>query len=125
MTVVVDSGALLALAKGKREAVALMKKMQTYGAYFVVPAPVLAETLRGSQRNDAAIFYWLRAFEVEPTTAAIARTAGEILGACRSKSTVDAIVVATARICGASEIITSDPKDIRTLVDRTVGILAV
>lgn len=120
-----DSGAIIALANGKREVLAMIRTMIRSGHLFVVAAPVLAETLRGTPKTDAAIHQWLKAFSVEPTTKEIAMRAGQLLGAVRSKETVDALIVATARARSAALLVTGDLAHMAPLVDGSMEILVI
>ncbi|MDQ2680563.1 MAG: PIN domain-containing protein [Candidatus Eremiobacteraeota bacterium] len=113
--VALDSGAVLALAASERDAVTLIKGLANGGAFFVVPAPVLTETLRGTPGTDVAINRVLKTLEAVPVSIEAAVAAGKNLGRTRSASTVDAMIIATAIERGASAIVTGDPVDIAAL----------
>lgn len=49
--VALDSGALIALSREDVTAAALVAQLRRLGATMVVPAPVLAEVLRGTNRD--------------------------------------------------------------------------
>ena len=88
-----------------------------------VPVVVVAETVRGHGPRDAPVNLVLAQTEPRyPLTEEIARTAGQLLGAARSSSTVDALVVAEALDCTPAMIWTSDPKDLRQLLGDRRGV---
>jgi predicted nucleic acid-binding protein len=123
VTLALDSGALIAAEKDARVE-AVIRRWLRAGARIVIPAPAIAESVRGGPR-DAAINRLVNAVgAVVDTTEAIAREAGSRLGAYRSSQTVDALIVATAEACGATDILTSDPRDIRRLAGTEVNVIA-
>jgi hypothetical protein len=80
--------------------------------------------MRGTAR-DAAANRLLKAIDyVVATSEAIARTAGTRLGSRRSSETVDALVVATAESCSATDILTTDPTDIVHLAGPTLRVIS-
>jgi hypothetical protein len=85
---------------------------------------VVAETVRGNGPRDAPINLVLAQTEPRyPLTELIARHAGQLLGAARSSSTIDALVVAEALDCAPSVVWTSDPADIRQLLGDRPGVI--
>ncbi len=103
---------------------AIIRRWLREGAKVVVPAPCLAECMRGTAR-DAAANRLLKAIDyVVATSEAIARTAGTRLGSRRSSETVDALVVATAESCSATDILTTDPTDIVHLAGPTLRVIS-
>lgn len=116
--VALDSGVLIAMAKGDRDAEAAIRIINASGARLIIPVPVLAETLRGSG-SDAAINRIIRAVDgVVLTTEVAARNAGTRLATVRTSPppTVDALIVATAEENRATKIMTCDPDDVGRLV---------
>jgi predicted nucleic acid-binding protein len=117
--IVLDSGALVALEKRKAKAVALLAELvaQRRGAH--VPAGVVAQVWRGTQRQHAiARLLRTRAVRVAPLSEDIALRVGVLLGATRTRDIVDGHVALIARALGAT-VVTSDPDDIGRL-DPTV-----
>lgn len=107
-----DSGAVIALANNDRPAMTLLKALAQERALLIVPAPVLAEVLRGG-RADAAVHRILKKYadSLVPTSAAAATKAGQILGEAKAPPTmtVDALIGATALERGATDLLTGDP----------------
>jgi predicted nucleic acid-binding protein len=88
-----------------------------------VPVVVVAETVRGNGPRDAPVNLVLAQTEPRyPLTEQIARQAGNLLGAARSSATIDALIVAEALDCAPSMIWTSDPTDLRLLLDDHPGV---
>jgi len=84
---------------------------------------VIAETVRGNGPRDAPVNLVLaQTAPQHPLTDPIARTAGQLLGAARSSSTIDALVVAEAIDCRPAVIWTSDPDDLRRLLGDQGGV---
>ncbi len=118
---ILDAGALLALARGDRRARAVLELALDEGLFVQVPAPVLAQVHRGG-RDHARSARLLRSVdEFVPTTEAIARDAGELLGRVGLVDAIDAIVAAEALDGSPAAILTSDPGDITDLVDAGGG----
>lgn len=111
--VLYDAGALVAAERNDEQFRSIHQRFVEQKRTLVVPAPVLTQVWRASPRQ-ARLSWALRSCTVEPTTEAIARYAGLLLGRSGLSDAVDAIVVATAHRRGAV-IVTSDPDDIGTL----------
>lgn len=80
-----------------------------------IPSVVIAETVRGTSK-DAPVNRVINAVgEVISADEEIARVAGGLLGATKSRSTIDAMVVATAIGLGPAVILTGDPDDLGRL----------
>jgi len=114
--VVLDAGALIALARGDIAARAAIRRAWKQDYEVVVPTPVVAQVHRGGW-NRASMDRALKAVDVFlETSLETAMRAGVLLGRTRLTDAVDAIVVAEAS--GApTTIVTSDPNDIGRLVD--------
>jgi len=105
-----DTGALIALERGEKRMRAVSVAARAGGALVTVPAPVLIEWWRGGPRQRAI----LQAILVEPTTARLARLAGEAIAAVPSATAIDALVVASAAQRG-DVVYTSDFEDLDRL----------
>lgn len=119
---VLDSGALSALAGRSVRARRLLRYVEQHDGLVVVPAPVLAECTTGDGGRDATMNRVMRkllpAREAEPTTDAVARAAGALRHRARRGRAVDAIVAAEAvRQTGRTLVLTADPDDLGALLD--------
>jgi predicted nucleic acid-binding protein len=112
---ILDSGAVIALARGDRRAFTFLALSLELRAPVEIPVVVVAETLRGGSR-DAPVNRLLKAVGSVPTAHEFhGRTAGRLLAAARSAHTVDALVVAQALEGGGAHILTGDPDDFERL----------
>lgn len=112
---ILDSGAVIALARGDHRARAFLTRALELMALVEIPVVVVAETVRGGPR-DAPVNRILKAVGSVPEAREIhGRTAGRLLGAARSASTVDALVVAHAVEAGGAHILTGDREDLSRL----------
>jgi predicted nucleic acid-binding protein len=112
---ILDSGAVIALARHEQPARAFVARALELGAEVEVPVVVVAETVRGGPR-DAPVHRVLKAIgSVPDTREAHGRTAGRLLGTAQSNATVDALVVAQAVEAGGARILTGDPEDLERM----------
>lgn len=112
---ILDSGAVLDLARGKARARAFLARALELGAPVEIPVVVVAETVRGGQQ-DAPVHRVLKAVGAIPEAReSHGRIAGRLLGTARSASTVDALVVAHAVEAGGARILTGDLDDLERL----------
>jgi predicted nucleic acid-binding protein len=120
-----DTGVLIAFERADRAVVARLKEGLLAGRRITLPTVVLAEGWRGGERS-ARVAALIEACVVEPLLEAVARRAGEAVGAVRGAATIDAIVVASAATRG-DVVLTSDPDDLRPLAEHLggVGIVAI
>ncbi|HET9140950.1 type II toxin-antitoxin system VapC family toxin [Actinophytocola sp.] len=124
MTIVLDSGALTAVAHDRAVLIALRKQ----GAWPpLVSTAVLAESLTGDQRRDVLVNRILRLCVIREVTELIARHAATLRHQARFSgiSAVDAIVAATADHAGGGVVWTSDPKDMWALAAHTLNVVRV
>ncbi|HWJ98298.1 MAG TPA: PIN domain-containing protein [Acidimicrobiales bacterium] len=116
-SLILDSGAVIALSRNDRRALARVADALAAGDKVVVPAIVLAETLRG-RPADAPVHRVLRKVNrFPPADEVTCRVAASLLEAAGSSSTVDAVVVAVAIGLGGGVILTSDVGDLMLLAD--------
>ncbi len=109
-----DSGALLALERGRRE-VALLLREALGGGGVAIPSGVLAQTWRGGPRQARiGALIGDRRVQVPALDREAALGVGRLLAATGSSDVVDGQValVATAR---GDVVVTSDAADVRRL----------
>jgi predicted nucleic acid-binding protein len=112
---ILDSGAVIALARGEPKAKAFLARALELMAPVEIPVVVLAETIRGGPR-DAPVNRVLKAIGWVPDAREIhGRIAGQLLGTARSAATIDALVVAQAVTGGGAQILTGDRDDLERL----------
>lgn len=113
---VLDSGALFALAVGDVEARAALLLAVRRGLTITIATVVLAQVIRGGPQ-DAAVNRVLKEIgEFTVITTTLARQAGVLLRKTATIDVVDALVATIALQQLPAVILTSDPGDLRTLV---------
>jgi predicted nucleic acid-binding protein len=112
---ILDSGSVIALSRNDGRARAALAAAWEAGVEVSIPAVVVTETIRGTAK-DAPVNRVIKAVgEVTIVDERAARSAGALLGATRSNSTVDAMVVASAVELGGGVVLTGDPDDLGAL----------
>lgn len=112
---ILDSGAVIALSRNDMRARAALTAAHEAGADVSIPSVVVAETVRGSAKDPPVNRIIKAVGEVSSAGESPGRVAGALLGAARSDSTVDAVVVATAIEIGGGVILTGDTRDLEAL----------
>jgi hypothetical protein len=113
--VTLDAGALIALERGDRRLIALIRQALSEGRRFRVPAGVVGQAWRDGRRQ-AVLSRFLRGTEVTvvPLDERLARAAGELCGRTGTADVIDVSVVLVARQ-HRDIVVTSDPSDLRHL----------
>src|SRR5271169_4720090 len=111
--IVLDSGALIALDRGDKRMIALLRQALAQHLTFRVPSGVVGQAWRDG-RVQVTLARFLRIDEVEiiPLDEQLARACGELCGATNTSDIIDASVVILARE-RRDRIVTSDPHDLR------------
>jgi predicted nucleic acid-binding protein len=114
MTIVLDAGAISALA-ASRQRLRLLRELGHWPP--LVPAVVLTEALTGDHRRDFHANRLVRLSDVVEIDELLAREAAMLrtAGARKKASAVDAIVVAVGARHRGCIVLTSDPGDLRAL----------
>lgn len=124
MTLVLDSGALIALERNQRRSWVRLKAAWAAGEDPVTHAGVVGRVWRGSARQ-ARLATALAGVDVQPLDDELGRSAGVLLGRARMSDVVDAALVLLA--ADGDVVVTSDPEDLRRLAEtagRHVEIVA-
>lgn len=112
MTVLLDSGALIALARDERPMWVRLKAAHLAGEPPVTHAGVLGQVWRGGPRQ-ARLAHALAGVDVRPLDEDLGRAAGKLLGASGGSDVIDAAVVMLSN--DGDDIITSDQDDFQPL----------
>ncbi len=118
MTLIMDSGAFVALERNDRAMWRRLKAAQLAGTPPVTHGGVVAQVWRGGSGRQALLARALRAVEVEPLDEVLGRSAGVLLARSGLADAIDAGVAALAQ--HDDQIITSDPDDLASLVAASV-----
>ncbi len=113
MTLVLDSGALIALERNERPMWTRLKAAQLAGELPVTHAGVLGQVWRGGPRQ-ARLSQALAGVDIRSIDDRLGRAAGELLGAVGLSDVVDAAVVLLS--VDGDEIVTVDRGDFEELV---------
>lgn len=116
MTLVYDTGALLAAERGDRTMWALHRRNLDRAGQAVVPAVVLGQAWRGGPQPQLSRL--LKGCVIESFDENAGRAVGRLLRDAGTCDVVDAHVMLTALRYRAA-VLTSDPKDLRRLADAT------
>jgi hypothetical protein len=120
VSVVFDSGALIALERNDRSMWAALKLATTRNIDVIVPSAALAQVWRGTARQarlaTALEFCVIASFD------AVARAVGELCGRAGTKDIVDAQVAIVSATRG-DVLYTSDPSDLKRLLVAYGGAL--
>lgn len=114
--VVYDAGALIAAERGRVDIWRTHRSYLTAGGVPLVPAPVVAQVWRDSSRQ-ARVAQLLKGCDIAALDDTSAREIGELLGRASTSDPVDGAVAVIAASLGAV-VATSDPEDIRHLLDH-------
>ena len=122
MTLVLDTGALIAVERRDRDTVAVIEAARLDGRALVVPAGVVAQIWRdGSRQAIVARLLGANEVTVEALTDEGARAAGAVCGSAGTTDVIDASVVIAARRHNAT-VVSSDRADLIRL-DSSLAIV--
>ena len=96
--IVLDTGALIALERGDKRMIALLRRALAQGRAFRVPAGVVGQAWRNG-RVQVTLGRFLRSegVEIVPLDEQLARSCGELCGAASASDVIEASVVIVAR----------------------------
>ncbi len=121
-TLVLDAGALIALDRNDRRVWATLRNAADDAAEVCVPAGVIAQAWRDGSRQALLARALTHCDEVS-LDGALARATGLLCGQAKTTDIVDASIalIAAARShTGSTALVTSDPTDLRHLLE-TLG----
>jgi hypothetical protein len=110
---VLDAGAFLAVERGDRDVVALVKRERLAGRTPVTSGGVVAQVWRGGRGRQAQVARLLAGTDVAAVDDRLGRRAGMLLARSGHSDPIDATVVCLA--ADGDDILTSDPDDLRAL----------
>lgn len=113
MSLVLDAGAFVAIERGDRDTIALLKRELAAGRVPLTHGGVVAQVWRGGSGRQATLARLLPAVDARPFDVEFGKRAGLLLGQARTTDAIDAAVVLLA--VDGDSILTSDPRDLRRL----------
>jgi hypothetical protein len=117
VSIVLDAGALIAVERGDRDMIALIKRERVQERAPVTHGGVVGQVWRGGHGRQVNLARLLPGVDVVALDDGFGRRAGVLLGRAASNDVIDASVVLLA--VDGDEIYTSDPEDLRRLVEVT------
>jgi hypothetical protein len=118
LSVVLDAGALLAIERGDRKVLAVVRDERAEGRWPVTHAGVIGQVWRGGGGHQARLARVLRGMDIRAIDEDLGRRAGVLLGRAARSDVIDAALVLIAS--DGDEIYTADPDDLRDLA-QTAG----
>lgn len=119
MTLVLDAGAFLALARNDRPMWLRLKAARSRGREIVTHGGVVGQVWRGGGPRQAHLARALAGIEVRGLDGALGRRAGALLARTGTADVVDAALVLLAD--DGDDLVTSDLNDLRLLAE-TAGV---
>jgi len=113
MTLVLDSGALIALERNDRAMWRRLKATHLAGRVPVSHGGVVGQAWRGRNPRQALLAKALAATDIRHLDETLGRAAGELLAIAKRHDVIDAALVLLAS--DGDHIVTSDPDDIEPL----------
>lgn len=110
---ILDAGAFVAVERGDRDVVALVKRERLSGRAPVTNGGVVGQVWRGGSGRQAPVARLLAGVDVVPLDDLLGRRAGTLLARSGCADVIDAAVVCLAG--DGDDILTSDPEDLRDL----------
>ena len=118
MSLLLDAGAFLAVERGDRRVLALLKREQLAGRAPRTHGGIIGQVWRDGARQ-ANVARLLKATEVAPLGAELGKRAGALLGRAKRTDVIDAALVLLG--VDRDEVLTSDPDDLIALA-ATAGV---
>jgi hypothetical protein len=110
---ILDAGAFVAVERGDRDVVALVKRERLSGRAPVTNGGVVGQVWRGGSGRQAPLARLMAGVDVVPLDDLLGRRAGMLLARSGRADAIDAGVVCLA--ADGDDILTSDPEDLRDL----------
>jgi hypothetical protein len=117
VSLVLDSGALIALEKNDRAMWRRLKAALLANSVPVTHGGVVGQAWRGGGPRQALLARALAGVDVRPLDESLGRAAGSLLALDRSMDVIDAALVLLAD--DGDDIVTSDPDDLEPLAVRS------
>ena len=115
MSLLLDAGAFLAVERGDRDVVALIKRERLANRSPLSHGGVVAQIWRGGSGRQAEVARLLRGADVRALDEELGKKAGVLLARSGATDAVDAALVCLAT--DGDDVLTSDPGDLRSLAE--------
>jgi hypothetical protein len=115
LSLILDAGAFVAVGRGDRDIVALVKRERLEERAPLTHGGVIAQVWRGGLGRQAIVARLVAGVDVEALDLSLGKRAGVLLGRSGGADAIDAAIVCMAG--DGDEILTSDPDDLRPLAE--------
>jgi hypothetical protein len=125
VSLILDSGALIALERGERAMWRRLKAAHLEGEVPLTHGGVIGQVWRKGGTRQTRLSMALAGIDVRALDLSLGRSAGELLAVAKTRDVIDAALVLLAR--EGDQLATSDPGDIQILAKaagRRVAIIA-
>ena len=113
MSVLLDAGAFVAVERGDRDVVALVKRERLANRAPVTHGGIVGQIWRGGSGRQAEVARLLAGVDVRAVDEDLGKTAGVLLARAGGDDAIDAALVCLAD--DGDDILTSDPTDLSVL----------
>ena len=112
-----DSGAFLAVERGDRDVVALVKREHLARRSPLSHGGIVAQVWRGGSGRQAELARLLAGIDVQAVDEDLGKKAGVLLGKSRTDDALDAALICLA--VDGDDVLTSDVADLRRLAETS------
>lgn len=111
MSLLLDAGAFVAVERGDRDIVALVKRERLANRVPVSHGGIVGQIWRGGSGRQAEVARLLAGVDVKPLDEELGKRAGVLLARSRGDDAIDAALIALST--DGDDVLTSDPADLR------------
>ena len=115
MSLILDAGAFVAVERGDRDVVALVKRERLAERSPITHGGVVAQAWRGGSGRQVEVARLLAGVDVKSLDELLGKRAGVLLGQSGASDAIDAALICLAG--DGDEILTSDTSDLRGLAE--------
>lgn len=119
MSLILDAGAFIAVEKGNRDVVALIKRERIRHRAPLTHGGVVAQVWRGGRGRQVPLSRLLQGTEVRPLDGSLGKSAGSLLGKTGGTDVIGAALICMAE--DGDDILTADTDDLLNLA-RQAGV---
>lgn len=115
MSLLLDAGAFLAVERGDRKVIALVKRERLAKRAPLSHGGIVAQVWRGGSGRQSEVARFLAGVEIEAVDEDLGKRTGVLLATSRTEDPMDAALICLAH--DGDEVLTSDPGDLKILAE--------
>jgi hypothetical protein len=115
MSLLLDAGAFVAVERGDRDIVALVKRERLANRVPLSHGGIVGQIWRGGSGRQAEVARLLAGVDVKPLDEELGKRAGVLLARSGGDDPIDAALIALST--DGDDVLTSDPADLRALAE--------